>query len=66
MAFCSSKDGKAQYIKSENIFLKPKPVEDDENYESVDSTSSESSKQEIDNFIDPAGLLIFATDMNDE
>lgn len=65
MAFCSSKDGKAQYIKSENIFLKPKPVEDDENYESVDASKSE-SKQEIDNFIDPAGLLIFATDMNDE
>jgi len=38
---------------------------EDENYESI-TTEVKESKQEMDNFIDPAGLLIYATDMNDE
>ena len=70
MAFCQSKDMKAQYTKSEHVFLKPKPVEN-ESYESiVDSTTDKQDKADtgkmFENQIDPAGLLIFANDMNDE
>lgn len=60
MAFCSSQDMKAQYIKSTSVFLKPKPI--DESTEVI--TADE--EQELESIIDPVGLLIFAGDMNDE
>lgn len=68
MAFCSSLDLTAQYVKSESIFLKPKPVED-EAYESIvdeATVGSEQAGKAAEDEIDPAGLLIFASDMNDE
>ena len=63
MAFCSSKDMKAQYVKSENVFLKPKPApESADNFELIDDSGS----QDLESSIDPVGLLIFGKDMNDE
>ena len=40
VAFCQSKDMKAQYTKSESVFLKPKPVEDESYEQIVDTTST--------------------------
>lgn len=62
MAFCASKSMKAQFIKSVDIFLKPKP----EIAEEVTTIIFEDAEQELKSIIDPVGLLIFAGDMNDE
>lgn len=61
MAFCASKSMKAQFIKSSDIFLKPKPQVSDE----VTTVSYDSEEQENKIIIDPVGLSIFAGDMND-
>ena len=47
MAFCSSNDMKAQYVKSESIFLKPKPVEA-EGYEAIVEEVSAEGEEESD------------------
>ena len=62
-AFCTTSDNKAQYIKSINVFLKPKPAEATAESVVVVTTDEEA---ELENIIDPVGLLIFGKDMNDE
>lgn len=63
MAFCSSKDMSAQYIKSTNVFLKPKP--EPETAENINVITDDKDSK-LEDIIDPVGLLIFAGDMNDE
>ena len=63
MVFCSSKDMKAQYTKSMNVFLKPKPTP---TQNEVTEVLKDNDEQDLNSIIDPIGLLIFAGDMNDE
>ena len=63
MVFCSSKDMKAQYTKSMDVFLKPKPTP---TQNEVTEVLKDNDEQDLNSIIDPIGLLIFAGDMNDE
>jgi hypothetical protein len=63
LAFCLSKDEKARYTKSIDVFLKPKP--ESTVIETTEFISND-AESELLNIIDPVGLLIFAGDMNDE
>lgn len=61
-AFCASKDLQAQYIKSVDLFIKPKPATAAEQGEAVIVDDD----QDLKSVVDPVGLLIFGKDMNDE
>lgn len=63
MAFCSNRDMKAQYIKSVDVFLKPKPASEVADHTELIVVDVD---QDLNNIIDPVGLLIFGEDMNDE
>jgi len=63
MAFCTNKDMKAQYIKSVDVFLKPKPASEVTEHTELIVVDAD---QDLNSIIDPVGLLIFGEDMNDE
>jgi len=61
-AFCANKDLQAQYIKSVDLFIKPKPALVSEQEEAIYVTED----NDLKGVVDPVGLLIFGKDMNDE